>query len=90
MLKTLNAIGNTDYFNGLTPDITIEENSGNLGVLGDENEPLLALALQQITLDRNEIEVIDPIELVDDSNGLELLQKEMYIESKNLFLKNNK
>ena len=37
---------------------------------------------------KNEIEVIDPIELVDDSNGLELFQKEMYIELNNLFLKN--
>ena len=87
MLKTLNAIGNTDYFNGLTPDITIEENSGNLGVLGDGNEPLLALALQQITLDRKDIELIDPIELIDDSNTFELLNKEMYIELNNVFFK---
>ena len=88
VLKTLNAIGNTDYFNGLTPDITLEENSGNLGILGDGNEPLLALALQQITLDRKEIELIDPVELVDDSNRFELLNKEMYIELKNVFFKN--
>ena len=87
VLKTLNSIGNTDYFNGLTPDIVLEENTANLGVLGDLNEPLLALALQQITLDRKLIDLISPINLIDDSNQFELLKKEMYIDLKNDFLK---
>ncbi|MDG2173232.1 MAG: carboxyl-terminal protease, partial [Flavobacteriaceae bacterium] len=87
VLKTLNSIGNTDYFNGLTPDIVLEENTANLGVLGDQNEPLLALALQQITLDRKLIDLISPINLIDDSNQFELLKKEMYIDLKNGFLK---
>jgi len=90
VLKTLNSEGNTDYFNGLTPDIILEENITNLGVLGDENEPLLALALQQITLDRKVIDLINPIKLIDDSNKFELLQKEMYIDLKNDFLIKNK
>jgi len=90
VLKTLNSEGNTDYFNGLTPDIILEENTTNLGVLGDENEPLLALALQQITLDRKVIDLINPIKLIDDSNKFELLQKEMYIDLKNDFLIKNK
>jgi len=87
VLKTLNSIGNTDYFNGLTPDIVLEENTANLGVLGDQNEPLLALALQQITLDRKLIDLISPINLIDDSNQFELLKKEMYIDLKNDFFK---
>ena len=87
VLKTLNSIGNTDYFNGLTPDIVLEENTANLGVLGDQNEPLLALALQQITLDRKLIDLISPINLIDDSNQFELLKKEMYIDLKNNFFK---
>ena len=87
VLKTLNSIGNTDYFNGLTPDIVLEENTANLGVLGDQNEPLLALALQQITLDRKLIDLISPINLIDDSNKFELLKKEMYINLKNGFFK---
>ena len=87
VLKTLNSIGNTDYFNGLTPDIVLEENTANLGVLGDLNEPLLALALQQITLDRKLIDLISPINLIDDSNQFELLKKEMYINLKNGFFK---
>ncbi|MBT3560102.1 MAG: carboxyl-terminal protease [Flavobacteriaceae bacterium] len=90
VLKTLNSEGNTDYFNGLTPDIILEENITNLGVLGDENEPLLALALQQITLDRKIIDLINPVKLIDDSNKFELLQKEMYIDLKNDFLIKNK
>lgn len=90
VLKTLNSEGNTDYFNGLNPDIILEENITNLGVLGDENEPLLALALQQITLDRKVIDLINPIKLIDDSNKFELLQKEMYIDLKNDFLIKNK
>ena len=90
VLKTLNSEGNTDYFNGLNPDIILEENITNLGVLGDENEPLLALALQQITLDRKVIDLINPIKLIDDSNKFELLQKEMYIYLKNDFLIKNK
>ena len=48
VLKSLNAVGNTDYTNGLTPDIQISENYGNMGVLGDENELLLSVALQHI------------------------------------------
>jgi len=88
VLKTLNSIGNTDYFNGLAPDIIHEENTANLGVLGDENEPLLAIALQQITLDRKVIDMISPIKLIDDSNRFELLHKEMYIELKTDFFKN--
>ncbi|HJN53732.1 MAG TPA: carboxyl-terminal protease, partial [Flavobacteriaceae bacterium] len=89
VLKTLNSLGNTDYFNGLTPDIILEENTVNLGVLGNVNEPLLALSLQQITLDRKIIELINPVELIDDSNKFELLQKDMYIDLKIDFLSKN-
>ncbi len=44
-----NADGFFDYTNGLQPDILLKEDYGNLGVLGDENEPLLARALAVIT-----------------------------------------
>jgi hypothetical protein len=42
--------GNADFANGLTPDVSQTENVGNLGVLGDINEPLLKRTLQQIGL----------------------------------------
>ncbi len=44
-----NADGFSDYTSGLLPDFTIEEDISNLGVLGDPNEPLLAVALNSIT-----------------------------------------
>lgn len=44
-----NADGFFDYTNGLAPDIELEEDLTNLGVLGDINEPLLARALQEIS-----------------------------------------
>ncbi|WP_344789319.1 S41 family peptidase [Postechiella marina] len=49
IFKSLNVEGVTDYFDGLEPDITLSEKVRNLGVLGDENEPLLAEALAIIT-----------------------------------------
>ena len=48
VFKTSNAIGFTDYVEGLFPDIQLKENYTNLGVLGDVNEPLLAAALNDI------------------------------------------
>lgn len=44
-----NSVGFLDYTDGFTPDVTLAENPENLGILGDVNEPLLAIAIQQIT-----------------------------------------
>jgi C-terminal processing protease CtpA/Prc len=44
-----NSAGFSDYTNGLAPDIVLEEDLENLGVLGEVNEPLLARAIQEIT-----------------------------------------
>ncbi len=46
--KSLNKDGVTDFFNGLTPTITLAEDFGNLGILGNVSEPLLAEALAHI------------------------------------------
>ncbi|WP_435622708.1 S41 family peptidase [Flagellimonas sp.] len=43
-----NADGFFDYTDGLAPDIELEEDVTNLGILGDPDEPLLARALQEI------------------------------------------
>ncbi len=48
VFKTSNVAGNTDYVDGLFPQIALRENYFNLGQLGDENEPLLAAALFEI------------------------------------------
>lgn len=44
-----NAEGFSDFTDGLIPDIVLKEDLENLGVLGDQNEPLLARAIQEIT-----------------------------------------
>ena len=44
-----NAEGFSDYTNGLTPDISLDESLSNLGVLGQQDEPLLARAIQHLT-----------------------------------------
>lgn len=49
VFKTANAAGNTDYVNGLFPDVELTEDYSNLGILGDVNEPLLATAIAEIT-----------------------------------------
>lgn len=43
-----NSAGFSNYTDGLNPDIELAEDLTNLGVLGDENEPLLAAALANI------------------------------------------
>lgn len=48
ILKSINSAGVTDYFNGLTPDIALNENFENLGILGDPAEPLLRACLDDI------------------------------------------
>lgn len=49
VFQTANATGFTNYDDGLIPDIELEEDYANLGVLGDENEPLFAQAIAEIT-----------------------------------------
>jgi len=51
VFKSLNSVGFTDYSDGLSPDPLFElaEDYSNLGALGNENEPLLALAIADIT-----------------------------------------
>ncbi|PKV51841.1 peptidase S41-like protein [Aquimarina sp. MAR_2010_214] len=48
VLKSSNSVGFTDYHGGFSPEIEIKEDYSNLGVLGDENEPLLKAAIDNI------------------------------------------
>src|SRR5690606_29557138 len=48
VFKTSNATGNTDFNEGLFPQIPMQEDYFNLGQLGDPNEPFLAAALNEI------------------------------------------
>lgn len=49
VLRSENAAGFGHYETGLVPNFKIKEDVRNLGTLGDENEPLLAKALELIT-----------------------------------------
>ncbi|MBT8279420.1 MAG: carboxyl-terminal protease [Bacteroidia bacterium] len=81
VLKSLNSVGFTDYDNGLVPDITLEEDISNLGVIGDQNEPLLQAALDDISgVGRIHMVPIQPEILVGDSNDFVPFAKDMYIE----------
>ncbi len=53
VLRSINSVGFTDYFDGFTPEVLVEEDFSNLGILGDENEPLLKAALDNILGTRN-------------------------------------
>ncbi|UZO80767.1 S41 family peptidase [Aquimarina sp. ERC-38] len=48
VLKSLNSVGFTDYFDGLAPDIEVPEDFSNPGVLGTPEEPLFKAALDVI------------------------------------------
>ena len=78
VLKTLNSLGETDYYNGLSPDIFAEEDSSNLGIIGDIDEPLLSIALEQISSDKNFNNYTQTLDLIGDSNEFNVLNKEMY------------
>lgn len=64
-----NADGFFDYTDGLVPDISLKEDYGNLGILGDLNEPLLARAIQEITgaTGKRDFTVDYPIEILTSS-----------------------
>ena len=49
VLKIGNVAGYTDFPNGLEPDIFIKESLLNPGILGDIEEPLLKIAIDQIS-----------------------------------------
>lgn len=83
--KSANKVGNTDYFNGLTPDIALSESDLNLGVIGDKNEKLLAAALADIEgISAKAISSKPKTQLnsFKDSNSFELFPNTMYSDKK--------
>lgn len=94
IFKSLNKVGNTDYFNGLTPDISLSESYLNLGVIGDENETLLAAALAAISNATGKLADIKAkskpfLKSFKNSNSFKPLKDEMYIELPSDFLRRN-
>ncbi|WP_289644700.1 S41 family peptidase [Maribacter aestuarii] len=74
-----NAEGFSDYTDGLVPDIQQKEDLGNLGILGDANEPLLARAIQEITgaTGKSDFTVNSPVETMTSSKMFTLLKDRM-------------
>ncbi len=77
-----NSEGFSDYTGGLMPDIVLEEDLANLGVLGDLNEPLLAKAIEQITgaTGKRDFTVKMPIDLLTSSKMFTPLKDNMYVD----------
>ncbi|MEZ4796300.1 MAG: S41 family peptidase [Flavobacteriaceae bacterium] len=80
VVKYANSVGTTDFVNGLTPDIVMSENPQNYGILGDENEPLLARALLEIAMTNAPIMPNEPILPYKTSNTFEKFSNEMFID----------
>lgn len=77
-----NAAGFSDYTSGLLPDVFLEEDITNLGVLGDINEPLLARTLELITSStgKRNFEVKMPAKLVSESKLFTPVKDNMWLD----------
>ena len=82
VIKYANASGFTDYVDGLVPDIMLSENPQNYGILGNEDEPLLARALSDIALTNAPIMFTENILPYATSNQFEPFSGEMYSDKK--------
>jgi C-terminal processing protease CtpA/Prc len=77
-----NADGFSDYTAGFTPDFELDEDLANLGILGDENEPLLARAIEEITgvAAKRDFTVQMPVRLMTSSKMFTPLKDNMYLD----------
>ncbi len=77
-----NADGFFDYTSGLAPDIVLQEDLANLGVWGDQNELLLARAIQEITgaTGKRSFEVFMPADVMTDSKMFSILKDNMILD----------
>lgn len=82
VLKLANSIGFTDYSEGLNPNITFTENPQDYGDLGNEDEPMLARALLDISLTNSPIMFIEGVLPYATSNEFEAFSNYMYIDKK--------
>ena len=88
VLKTLNAMGVTDYYNGIDPNYEFEERVYNMGEIGNLNEPMLNFTIGLID-SRSEIKTqSESLRFIDDNFKFDFLEREMYIENKEIKIKN--
>ncbi|WP_395054091.1 S41 family peptidase [Flavobacterium sp.] len=81
VLKTVNNEGFGEYQNGLQPNFQLTEHLSNLGVLGNTDEPLLNVALNQIMASGKVIPQSTSINLTD-FDDVDFLEFGMYSEVK--------
>lgn len=82
VLKIANNDNFSDYTNGLAPDVNQLEDIGNLGILGEESDPLLNTALNYINVNgRFQQSVPEKVfQHFEDSKSLRLFGDAMYLE----------
>ena len=78
VLKSLNSVGFTDYYEGFIPDVELAENYADLGVLGEPTEPLLEAAINYILGNRTAKFGIQELESLGNSNMLNPDYERMY------------
>ena len=84
VLKIVNKDNFGDYTSGISPTTLFQEDASSLGVLGNNDEPLLNIAINQIT-GSGKISSQVPLATArdfTDSKSINPLQSEMYIEHK--------
>lgn len=74
-----NADGFYDFTSGLQPDYELKEDYSNLGIIGEENEPLLAKAIEVITgtTGKRDFTVKYPINIISSSKENSLMSDKM-------------
>lgn len=81
VLKIVNKNGFGDYVNGIDPNIMLKENFGNMGTLGNTDEPLLSKAISNITGSGRIIPDPDiSYKQLREINTTERLKNEMYAD----------
>ena len=82
VLKIVNSDGFGDYYNGLTPTHELKETISTFGILGNENEPLLKLAIAKITGTGKSIPQNSEkqFEFFKDSKSMNRFGNQMYLE----------
>lgn len=80
IIKTLNAENFGDYSTGIEPNLEIPERANNMGVLGNETEPLLAAALSYIEAGNRPARTsVNAPRLISDSKKIIPFATEMYL-----------
>ncbi|PIF31168.1 C-terminal processing protease CtpA/Prc [Flavobacterium sp. 9] len=83
VLKIVNAADFGEYTDGLKPTIEQKELIGNLGTLGDPSEPLLSIAISNITgstAKRTQLGNEKALQPFTDSKAMNGVKNQMYLE----------